>query len=52
MSRKALKTVVESILNVQDQDLHDETITNKDVPEDVGIMLMNCGKIIGCLLYN
>ena len=34
--------------------IYDETIYiyNKDVPESVGIMCINCGKIIGCSLYN
>ena len=32
--------------------IYDETIYNKDVPEAVGIMFINCVKVIGCLLYN
>ena len=27
--------------------IYDETIDNEDVPEDVGIMYINCGKNIG-----
>ena len=32
--------------------IYDEIIDNKDIPEAVGIMCINCGNIIGCLLYN
>ena len=32
--------------------INDETIDDKYVPEDVGIMCINCGKNIGCLLEN
>ena len=28
--------------------LYDEIIDNEDVPEAVGIICINCGKIIGC----
>ena len=28
--------------------IYDETIDKKDFPEAVGIMCINCGKIIGC----
>ena len=29
-----------------------ETISTKLFPDHVGIMCINCGKTIGCLLYN
>ena len=32
--------------------IYDETIDNKYVPEAIGIMCINCGKNIGCLLDN
>ena len=32
--------------------IYHETIDKKDVPEAVGIMCINCGKLIGCLLDN
>ena len=28
--------------------IYDEFIDNKDVPEAVGIIFINCGKIVGC----
>ena len=34
------------------RDIYDETIDNGDVPEAVGVMCINCRKIIGCSLDN
>ena len=32
--------------------IYDDTIDNKGFPEDVGIICINCVKIMSCLLYN
>ena len=32
--------------------IYDVTIDNEDVPEAIGIMCINCGKLIGCFLDN
>ena len=31
---------------------YDDTIVQENIPDAVGIMLVNCGKTIGCSLYN
>ena len=39
-----------SVLNIRI--IYDDTFDNKYVPESVGIICINCGKFIGCLLDN
>ena len=47
-----LKSLLKVFLMFKINIIYDETIDNEDVPEDVVIMCINCGKSVGCLLCN
>ena len=47
-----LKSLLKLLSMFKIRIIYDETINNKYVPEAVVIMCINCGKSVGCSLYN